>query len=357
MSTEHFFSLDAPLDLTPDPGQMRVAKLAGFPALARRRGADPRPLLERHDIDPTVIRDPDHFVDCKSIIALLEYCSSTFNDSLFGLQLAQLQQPDVYGCVTALCRAAGSVRESVRCFIDYIPVTHAPVSSLDLVEGQRTAELRWQVPAELGANKQSNYQATLLNLKLLHQIGGPDFQPDYVQLADDTRAVDIRALEATFGCRFHSTSGDNLIAFPVGVLDQPVPSASRLLFSLLGGYLEQLRASARTALSERVQDYIRGALPTATCSIERCARALGMSVRTLQARLDEQGLTFSELLEQQRMHLARTYLARAQLSLDQVACELGYAEASSFGRAFKRWTGLSPRAYRRAHAEPASPSH
>ncbi len=357
MSTEPFFSLDAPLDLTPNAGQMRVANLAGFPALARRCGADPRPLLERHDIDPAAIRNPDHFVDCRAVAALLEDCSSTFNDSLFGLQLAQLQQPDVYGCVTALCRAAGSVRESMRCFVDYFPVTHSPAPRLMLVEGQRTAELHWQVPAELGDNKQANYQATLLNLKLLHQIGGAEFQPDYVQLADDTRAVDIRTLEATFGCRFHSSSGDNLIAFPVGVLDQPVPGASRMLFSLLGGYLEQLRTSARTALSEQVQDYIRGALPTATCSIERCARTLGMSVRTLQTRLDEQELSFSELLEQQRMHLARTYLVQSQLSLDQVACELGYAEASSFGRAFRRWTGLSPRAYRRTHAQSGSIQH
>ena len=63
-----------------------------------------------------------------------------FNHPLFGLQLAQAQEADVYGCVTALCRAAASVRESVAGFIDYLPVVHSPVSIMELVEGSETAE-------------------------------------------------------------------------------------------------------------------------------------------------------------------------------------------------------------------------
>jgi AraC-like DNA-binding protein len=73
---------------------------------------------------------------------------------------------------------------------------------------------------------------------------------------------------------------------------------------------------------------------------------LGMSVRTLQAHLGETGLKFSDILERQRFELAKSYLEQPHISLDEVAGMLGYAEQSSFGRAFKRWTGLTPRLYR-----------
>lgn len=350
MNTDYFFKLDGPLDSGPTERQMRIANLCGFQDFVRHLGADPRAILERHDIDPQSTRDPDHYVDCKSVVDVFEYCSTLFNHPLFGLQLAQAQEADVYGCVTALCRAAASVRESVAGFIDYLPVVHSPVSIMELVEGSETAELRWYVRADLGSNNQANYQAAMLNLKLLRLIGGKAFRPSYVNLAVDARQRDIFEIENKLGCRFHKTTADNAIAFPVTLLDQPVASSSRLLFTLLGGYLDRVKAASRTSIAERVQDYIRGALPSGNCSIERCAAKLGMSVRTLQANLSQSGLKFCDILERQRIELARNYLGQDQLSLDDVAANLGYSEQSSFGRAFKRWTGTTPLLYRQGLA-------
>ena len=351
MSADYFFGLDGPLDSLPTGRQMRMANLSGFRELVRSMGADPRALLERHDIDQSAMRDPDQFVDCKAIVDLFEYCSTELNAPLFGLELARLQDPDVYGCVTALCRAAPSVRESVASFIDYLPVVHSPMSVIELVEGRETAELRWYVRQNLGTNSQANYQAVMLNLKLLRLIGGHDFRPSYVNLAVDSRSRDAYDIEDRLGCRFHRTTADNAIAFPVTVLDQPVASASRLLFKLLGGYLERVKGTERTGVAERVQDFIRGALPTGGCTIERCAAKLGMSVRTLQANLAQADLRFSDILERQRIALARGYLDQPTLSLDEVAASLGYSEQSSFGRAFKRWTGTTPQVYRQRLAQ------
>ncbi len=346
MGDNNFYSLDGPLDPLPAACQMRAANLARFPELIRRRGRDPRSLLERHGIDPQGIRDPDHYLDCRSLAALFEDCSHAVNDPLFGLELAEIQDPEVYGCVTALCRAAPTVRHSVASFIDYIPVTHAPSVMLELIEGERTAEIRWNVAADLGLNDQANYQAALLNLKLLREVGGSNFRPSYVNLAVAARQRELSELSQRLGCRFNRTRSDNVIAFPAELLDQPVRSANRLLFRLLGGYLEQVKAAARTTVADRVEDYVRGAMQSGHCCIERCAAKLDIPVRTLQAQLAEEGLRFSDILEQQRFEMARHYLEQQHLSLDDIADMLGYAEQSSFGRAFKRWTGLTPRLYR-----------
>ncbi len=344
---EHlFYSLEGPLDALPAERQTRAANLAGFPDFVRNLGGDPFRVLERHGMDPRTIRDPDHYISCKSLVDVLEYCSTSFDDPLFGLRLAQFQEAELYGCVTALCRAAPSFRDAVSGFIEYLPVVHSPESVLELTEGKDTAELIWRIPTDLGINIQANYQAALLNMKLLRLIGGRAFRPKYVRLTIDARQKDVPEIEERMGCRFYTDEEVNCIGFPAAILDQPNISSNRLLYRLLSGYLGRVKEAARTTLVDRVEDYVRGALPAGNCSVLRCAKKLGTSVRTLQSQLSDCGLKFSDILERERIELAKMYLWQGQLSLDEVAAMLGYSEQSSFGRAFKRWTGSTPLRFR-----------
>lgn len=293
-----------------------------------------------------MLTDPESLIAPQQLAEVFEYCSTVFDDPLFGLHIATMQDPEVFGCVTALCRAAPTFRAGIRCLIDYLPVVHAPDCEVVLMEGRETAELTWLVNTDLGVNDQANYQAAMLNMKLLQAMGGPGFKPSWVSLSADTRAADMPELERVLGCRVSPRSTHNSVAFPVHVLDQPVPSANRLLYRLLGGYLEQVRAAQSQSIIDRVESYIRGSLASGNCSIERCAEKVGMSVRTLQARLAADGARFSELVENQRAVLAKSHLAQGRLSLDEIADRLGYGEQTSFGRAFKRWTGVTPHQYR-----------
>lgn len=346
MNASTFYSLEGPIDTIPTQRQMRTANFSGFPGFIRSLGGDPRRILEHHGMDPQAIRDPDSYIDCQSLVDVLEHCSSLFNDPLLGLKLARVQDPDVFGCVTALCRAAPTFREALNSFIDYIPVVHSPMAKMALVEGKDIAELRWGVSSDLGFNIQANYQAALLDLNFLRQIGGRAFRASYVTLTADTRAKDLSEVESALGCRFHSRATTSAIAFPTAILDQAIASSNKLLFRLLGGYLERVKIAARTTIVQCVEDYIRGSLASGHCSIERCARKLGTSVRTLQSHLGDDNLKFSDLLESQRMELANSYLEQPELSLDEVSALLGYSEQSSFGRAFKRWTGSTPQRFR-----------
>ncbi len=341
-----FFSLDGPLDSMPTELQMRCANLAGFAHIAQQHGRNPRDILEQHGIDPWLARDPDSYINCQSLVDLLQYCSTSFNDSLFGLHLAQLQEPEVYGCIAALCRSSARMREALERFVEFLPLVHSPTILLELVEGEEIAELRWGVRSDLGINDQANYQAALLNMKLLRQLGGLHFRPSYIQLAVNAQARDIPELEKVLGCRFEPTQHQNAIAFPRIFLERLVPSANGLVSKLLGGYLDKVKQSTRQTLPERVEDYVRGALQSHNCSVERCAKKLGLSVRTLQSQLHDSGLKFSDVVQGQRVELAKTYLRQEHLSLDDVAAQLGYSEQCSFGRAFKRVTGMTPKQYR-----------
>ncbi len=351
-----FYSLPGPLDAMPAANQIRAGIFAGFPEFVRRRGRDPHWVLERHGIDPRTLADPDAHIDCKCFVDVFEYCSKLLDDPLFGLRLARVQEPDVLGSVIALCRAAPTFREAIRCFIDYMPPVHSPSTRLELVEGDEIVELRYPARTNVGIDGQSNYQTALLTMKLLRQIGGQDFRPSYVTLTVDAHRNDICEIEESLGCKFRRASDfTNAIAFPARTLGQTVASSSKLLFRLLSGYFDCVKAAARTTLVERVEDYVRGSLTSGSCSIERCAKKLGISERLLQLHISEHGVRFSDVLQQQRLNLAKSYLKQEELSLDEVARLLGYSEQSSFGRAFRRWTGWTPQSYRAGEFNPVRP--
>ena len=83
-------------------------------------------------------------------------------------------------------------------------------------------------------------------------------------------------------------------------------------------------------------------------ALERVAEHIGSSARTLQRRLHEAGLTHTDLVDHVRRDVALRRLKTTRLPIGQVAKELGFRDPSSFSRAFQRWTGMSPRAYRQA---------
>ena len=80
-------------------------------------------------------------------------------------------------------------------------------------------------------------------------------------------------------------------------------------------------------------------------SIEKVAREMSISVHTLQKRLEEEGVIFSDLLREIRRKLAQKYL-RENYSVEQITYLLGFSEPSAFRKAFKKWSGVTPREYR-----------
>jgi AraC-like DNA-binding protein len=105
--------------------------------------------------------------------------------------------------------------------------------------------------------------------------------------------------------------------------------------------------TAGTDLERALRARLRSALPQRRADAESMARALGVSERTLQRRLEEAGQTFSAVLEAFRHEEALRLLDDRRLSLAEIAARLGFSEQSSFNRAFKRWAGRSPAASRR----------
>ena len=77
---------------------------------------------------------------------------------------------------------------------------------------------------------------------------------------------------------------------------------------------------------------------------------VGLNVRTLQRRLESQAVTYKQLIDRARFDLASQLLRQSHATVTDIAFDVGYTDVAHFTRAFRRWTGVSPREYRRYHA-------
>ena len=136
---------------------------------------------------------------------------------------------------------------------------------------------------------------------------------------------------------------------------RPSDGANRALFEVLDNHAKLLLAQLPEPELDLVRELraaIEGELRGGRVTLERVARGVGLSGRTLQRRLDEEGLRFGELVDAVKAKVARAYLDDRSLALCEVAFLLGFADQSAFTRAFKRWTGDTPGRYRKRARTP-----
>jgi AraC-like DNA-binding protein len=137
-------------------------------------------------------------------------------------------------------------------------------------------------------------------------------------------------------------------------LDRPLPAADPGLHAMLCEHAAAMRArlSEPRTFATRVGEIATTELDGGTPTAEAVAMRLRMSTRTLARRLEGEGTTFRAVLDRRRQELALRYVSARPFELGEVAARLGFSHVEAFHRAFKRWTGQTPLAYRRAQQGP-----
>jgi AraC-like DNA-binding protein len=169
---------------------------------------------------------------------------------------------------------------------------------------------------------------------------------------DDTGEYDraFAGMDLRFGAPFYG------LAFDRAWLDAPLPAGDPRLHDLLCDDLSRSigSLSAARTLTHRVRELLATDRALVGPSASAVARNMRMSQRTLARRLEREGTTFSAIVDGVRRELALRYTASHHLSFAEIAARLGFAHVEAFHRAFRRWTGQSPGAYRQAVSPAAS---
>lgn len=263
-----------------------------------------------------------------------------------GLEIGQRIKPRHAGVLGYLSLSCDTLGEAVLRFSRY----HRLVYDGNPIAMHMSADavtISWGIehgkPGQL-----ADETAIAAFMTLARLLVDEDLHPQSVKFVN-ARPADCRPYEQFFRCPVSFNHAQTSVRFPIAYLGLPISNRDPALKALLEGQAEaQLRALPETdPFNEALNQALIRALHDGQPGIEAVAAKLALSSRTLQRRLSERGLNFQTLLDKTREELARRYLADPHLSLSEIALLLAFSEQSAFTRAFKRWTGESPKRFRK----------
>lgn len=195
-------------------------------------------------------------------------------------------------------------------------------------------------------NQQAQYYACLLYLKIIQLVTETGWHPTDLHF-QTSQLQGLDEMEMFSQVRLRFNQPNNAIGFHKNLLHLPLKRPLNGALSLTQQVYENVQSSApATDFTGSLQQLIRTQLSGGEANIDAAAAAAGMSIRSFQRHLAEAGLSYSRLVDQIRFELARTWLQDPTLQIVDVAFNLGYDNPANFTRAFKRWTGATPREFR-----------
>lgn len=189
--------------------------------------------------------------------------------------------------------------------------------------------------------------AIVILLQFLRHVSDGEFKPLAIHLPH-AQGASAAEYQHVYGCPVHLGMSDGAIIFDARLLDRPSMAAEPQLLAVH----EHLAAQRLAELSQRhlihqIEQQLGGLLEQGNVQLDQVATRLGKAPRQLRSELSRINLTFTDVVANYRERLASHLLARTQEPIDQIVYLTGFSEPSAFTRAFKRWTGETPTAYRK----------
>lgn len=308
----------------------------------------------RRDLFGAVGVDPDAPVDRKVMVddtAYYALCERVIREDPDGpsvtLRIGGSMSCDDYGAFGLAWKTAVDLRSSYLRAQRYgVVLTSVSTYTLTTEDGKHYMTLHRDGSRSLGL-RLSNEQTLAAVTQISREVSGSDFTPDAVHFRHAAPG-DTSAHEAWFGCPVVFGADRDALEVSEAALAKPNKLGDASVSEFFEAHLAEALGSLieDSALAKRVRIEVSQALSQGVPTISNVARSLGMSGRTLQRRLADQGHAYQELVDAARRELAERFLRGTQYSLAEIAFLTGFSEQSAFTRAFKRWAGQTPRSYR-----------
>lgn len=347
--------MDDLLDYPAAPGNtVSVAYLQGLLDHLGRAGVEVSALLALARLDPALLARRDQRVAASAYLKVLDEGLRRSGDSHLGLHLGEAVRPGYYGVLGYLLMSCATLADALHrqarfaTLVGSLGRTELDDAPGDFAEPQ--VALAWWPQLALPAHLQVQLvEETLAGwVTFGRSITGKHFSPTLVRLRHPAPA-DLQEHRRLFDCPLHFAQPDNALVFPRRLLDLPLSQADGQVRAMLDAYAERLLKALQRgdSVPDRARELLARQLPEQGADLERLAEQMMLSPRTLQRRLRDSGLSFSQLVDETRRQLVLHYLQDPTLELADIAGLVGFSESGSLLRAFRRWTGLSPSEYRR----------
>jgi AraC-like DNA-binding protein len=332
-------------------GLASVPAIKQYLSAAQACGLDCQPLLLQAGIDPDLLSKNNHYLPNDAMERLLKLLIEASDDSCFGLHCARFVEPasfSVLGYISMNCSTLRMIQAKIPIYEKI--VGDMGVTTVEVANG--FALQRWQclfTDPEVKRHEVENVLGSWVCFARQY-LNFDDWDSIWFEHAAPKDATLLADYDEIFGCEVLFDQPVSGIRIREALLDVPLPQANDQLLEMLLAHatklLAELDQSQRT--TDQVKNILRLMLNQQPPSSEMIAERLGISSRTLQRKLSKEGTQYKDVLNELRYELAMYFLKNTKLTLENIAYELGYAEARSFYRSFKQWTGETAGAYRAA---------
>ncbi|MCE9521287.1 MAG: AraC family transcriptional regulator [Alphaproteobacteria bacterium] len=312
------------------------------------RGANAQTLAQRSGIDLKDLRDPDNRIALAGYIALMNVSKELCRDPALALHLGAAKDFREISIVGLICYAAPTMGEGLQELNRYARLTVEVDVPADGVRFQiaRVGGATWLVDRRRDPNgfpemTESTWSRFICETarhfpdaafaKAVHVTHArPEHGADYER---------VWKVPVTFG------SDKNAIMIDGSWLTLELHQPNRYAFGVLSTHADRLLKGLENAKTVRgqVEGVLIPLLHKGDVGMERVAAQLGLSRQSLYRRLKQEGVGFEQLVDDLRRRMALHYLSGKKTSVNETAYLVGFSDPSSFSRAFKRWTGKSPR--------------
>ncbi|NIB38035.1 AraC family transcriptional regulator [Pseudomaricurvus alkylphenolicus] len=301
-----------------------------------------RPFIDKLDIPATIFSCPDVEISGAKYLELLEAVARNTNPFI-GLDMGEGLAAQDMGVLGHAMASAVTIGEALAIMSRYLYVfAQSNTIRLDIAGGKAVCTYTVKI-LHPGLHRQDAELAVAYITHLIRDLSKREFHPDFVEF-EHSSLGDTKRYWQQFGCEVKFERRANRIQFDKKVLDYPVVSADSRLLEALTFYLDdrlKVRSDDKDLLA-KTRHLIAISLSSGAPDLKKLATQMGMSSRSLQRKLGDKDIVFSELVDSIRSSIAMDYVYHTEYSLTDVALMLGYSELSTFSRAFKRWSGISP---------------
>jgi len=325
--------------------------LARFPLLlierAERMGANRADLLAQAGLTEAILAEPDTRIAAARHWDLWRAVIEQLPDPALGVKLGSNVHIRQAGLVGYSMLHSPSLDHAIERLVRYERILE-DTTNLALEPEGNEVRLVVEEPLPLSGLRQPIESDVAAMVTCFREITGVERLPLNVQLPYP-RPATIEPYRPVLGDSIEFGASQAAIVFAAADMTLPVVARDETLCSYLDDHANRiLEHLGSRSYAEQVQRVLWDELSEGQPTIKTVAKALGTSTRTLQRRLSDEGVTFAELLDTFRRRMASELLQRHDLAVYEVAFLLGYSEPSTFFRAFRRWTGMSPLKYREA---------
>ena len=317
-----------------------------IPAVLKSLGVDPDEVLSDSGIEPELFSDPGNLITYKARDRLFQQSVVRTGCPYFGLLVGKRMDLSSLGLVGLLMKTSPTVEAALRNLGDYLHL-HAQGAVITLKLDDDLAMLTYHTfESGLEAADQTGDGAVAMMLNVLRSLCGPGFRPIEASFAH-RKPADIEPYRKVLRTPLYFDAEQYALVFPRTCLNIRPPGSDSDLQRLLKEQIDTLDSAHSLNLPDQVRSVLRSALTTGRATEQQIAALFSMTPRTFARRLKEQGTSFHELIDECRFEISRQMLTNTSRSVAEIGVSLGYSRASSFIRAFRRWSGCTPGQWRR----------